>query len=133
MSKDIADFYLHLKDEQNKVLYEKTLAYDTRIGNITSEVLEKIDFEKKVVLCIYAKNSEEIILTFDENQCIQIPKNFNTVIKKYNKRPSTFFKIFEMDKKNIGRNAIALSSATKFFINLPLAALFSLISFYLFA
>lgn len=133
MSKDIADFYLHLKDEQNKVLYEKTLAYDTRIGNITSEILEKIDFEQKVVLCIFAKNSEEIILTFDEIQCIQIPKNFNTVIKKYNKRPSTFFKIFEMDKKNIGRNAIALSSATKFFINLPLATLFSLISFYLFA
>lgn len=133
MSKDIADFYLHLKDEQNKVLYEKTLAYDTRIGNITSETLEKIDFEQKVVLCIFAKNSEEIILTFDENQCIQIPKNFNTVMKKYNKRPSTFFKIFEMDKKNIGRNAIALSSATKFFINLPLAALLSLISFYLFA
>ena len=133
MSKDIADFYLHLKDEQNKVLFEKTLAYDTRIGNITSEILEKIDFEKKVVLCIFAKNSEEIILTFDENQCIQIPKNFNTVMKKYNKRPSTFFKIFEMDKKNIGRNAIALSSATNFFINLPLTTLLSLISFYLFA
>lgn len=133
MSKDIADFYLHLKDEQNKVLYEKTLAYDTRIGNITSEILDKIDFEKKVVLCIFAKNSEEIILTFDENQCIQIPKNFNTVMKKYNKRPSTFFKIFEMDKKNIGRNAIALSSATKFPVNLPLAILISIISYSLFA
>ena len=132
MSKDIADFYLHLKDDQNKVLYEKTLAYDTRIGNITSEILEKIEFEKKVVLCIFAKNSEEIILTFDENQCIQIPKNFNSVMKKYNKRPSTFFKIFEMDKKNIGRNAIALSSASKFSLNLSLATLLSLISFHLF-
>lgn len=114
-------------------MYEKTLAYDTRIGNITSEILDKIDFEKKVVLCIFAKNSEEIILTFDENQCIQIPKNFNTVMKKYNKRPSTFFKIFEMDKKNIGRNAIALSSATKFPVNLPLAILLSFISYYSFA
>jgi hypothetical protein len=78
---------------------EKTLAYNTRIGNITS-----------VDVCILAKNSDGVILSFDESQCTRMPSNFNAVMKKYNKRPSTFFKIYEMDKKNLGRNAIALTS-----------------------
>ena len=113
ISKDIADFYLHFRDGKNKILLEKTLAYDTRIGNISSTELEEIDFERNVDVCILAKNSNGVILNYDESQCTRMPSNFNAIIKKYNKRPSTFFKIFEMDKKNLGRNAIALTSGAR--------------------
>lgn len=127
VSKDIADFYLHFRDGKNKVLLEKTLAYDTRIGNITSVELEGIEFGRGIDVCILAKSSGGVILTFDENQCTQMPTNFNAVMTKYNKRPSTFFKIYEMDKKNLGRNAIALTSSARGILrNLPLMALLSL-------
>jgi hypothetical protein len=127
VSKDIADFYLHFRDGKNKILLEKTLAYDTRIGNISSTNLEKIDFESGVDICILAKNSNGVILNFDASQCTRLPSNFNAIMKKYIKRPSTFFKIFEMDKKNLGRNAIVLaSSANKLLKSLPLIALFSI-------
>lgn len=112
ISKDIADFYLHFRDGRNKILFEKTLAYDTRIGNITSVELEGIDFEKNVDVCMLAKNSDGVILHFDESQCTRMPSNFNAVMRKYNKRPSTFFKVFEMDKNHLGRNAIALTSGS---------------------
>lgn len=126
ISKDIADFYLHFRDGKNKVLLEKTLAYDARIGNITSPELEGIDFERGVDVCILAKNSNGVILNFDESQCTRIPMNFNGIMKKYNKRPSTFFKIYEMDKKNLGRNAIALKSASTTALNsITLIALLS--------
>lgn len=108
---------------------EKTLAYDARIGNISSAELEGIDFEKSVDVCILAKNSNGVILNFDESQCTRLPTNFNAIIKKYNKRPSTFFKIYEMDKSNLGRNAIALKSgATELLKSLPLIALLSISS-----
>lgn len=124
ISKDIADFYLHFRDGRNKVLLEKTLAYDTRIGNITSIDLEGIDFGKNVDVCLLAKNSDGVILHFDKSQCTRMPANFNSIIKKYNKRPSTFFKIFEMDKKYLGRNAIALASgANTILTSLPLITL----------
>lgn len=127
ISKDIADFYLHFRDGKNKILLEKTLAYDTRIGNISSAVLEKIDFGGSVDVCILAKNSDGVILNFDESQCTTMPTNFNAIMTKYNKRPSTFFKIYEMDKKNLGRNAIALTSGVQRIINcLPTIALLSI-------
>lgn len=94
---------------------------------MSSQALEKIDFEKNVDVCILAKNSDGVILNFDESQCTRLPSNFNAVMRKYNKRPSTFFKIYEMDRKNLGRNAIALSSGAKEILkSLPLALLLSL-------
>lgn len=127
ISKDIADFYLHFRDGKNKVLLEKTLAYDTRIGNISSSELEGIDFGGNVDVCILAKNSDGVILNFDANQCTRMPSDFGAIMKKYNKRPSTFFKIFEMDKKNLGRNAIALKSgAWRILGNASILALLSI-------
>lgn len=127
ISKDIADFYLHFRDGKNKILLEKTLAYDTRIGNITSSQLEGIDFDRNVDVCILAKNSNGVILNFDESQCTRMPSNFNAIMTKYNKRPSTFFKLFEMDRKNLGRNTIALKSrAPEILTSLPLIILFSI-------
>lgn len=89
---------------------EKILAYDTRIGNVTSGELEGIDFEQNIDMCILARNSDEVIVSLSDNQCTRIPSDFNGVMRKYNRRPTTIFKIFEMDKKNLGRNAIALKS-----------------------
>lgn len=113
ISKDIADFYLHFRDGKSRVLFEKIIAYNTRIVNVTSVEMEeaKIDFERSVDVCILAQTSDGVILHFDASQCVRMPSDFNSLMKKYNKRPSTFFKIYEMDKKHLGRNAIALKSA----------------------
>lgn len=105
---------------------EKILAYDTRIGNVTSAELEGIDFQRNVDLCILARNSDEVIVSLNDNQCVRMPQNFNAVMKKYNRRPTTMFKIFEMDKKNLGRNAIALTSGTKGLNHQFYAVLFAL-------
>jgi hypothetical protein len=112
ISKDIADFYLHIRDDGNKILLEKILAYDTRIGNFSTDELERVEFSRSVDLCILARNSNEQIVHISDNQCTKMPKNLNEVIRKYNRRPSTIFKVYEMDKNDLGRNAIALMSGS---------------------
>jgi hypothetical protein len=106
ISKDIADFYLHFRDAKNKILLEKILAYDTRFANVSGVELERIDFQQNVDLCILARNSDYTIVNIENNQCTRMPQNFNSVMKKYSRRPNNVFKVFEMDKKHLGRNAI---------------------------
>lgn len=106
ISKDIADFYLHFRDGKNKILLEKILAYDTRFANVSGVELERIDFEQNVDLCILARSSDFTVVNIENNQCTRMPQTFNSVMKKFNRRPNSVFKVFEMDKKHLGRNAI---------------------------
>lgn len=106
VSKDIADFYLHIRDGSNKILLEKILAYDTRFANVSSDELTTIDFQQNVDLCVLARNSDYTISSIEDNQCTRVPSNFNAIMKKYNRRPNSIFKIYEMDKMHLGRNAI---------------------------
>lgn len=132
ITKDIADFYIYLKNGNNKNLIEKTLAYDTRITSIASSELDALNFSDDIQLCILAKNSDGIILGLFESQCIKLPSNFKAVMKKFNKRPSTFFKIFEQDRKNIGKNAIVLSKGPTLVFSSFLTAIMSMRLIYLF-
>lgn len=111
ISKDIADFYLHFRDDKNKILLEKILAYDTRFANVSGTELAAIEFQQNVELCVLARNSDYTIVNTEDNQCTRMPQNFNSVMKKYNKRPSTIFKVFVMDKNHLGRNTIIHESS----------------------
>lgn len=121
---------MYLKNGDNKNLLAKILAYDTRITSIASSELDAINFDENIQLCILAKNSDGIVLGL--SQCIKMPINFNAVMKKFNKRPATFFKIFEQDRKNIGKNSIVLSAGSTLFINSILTAIITLRLIYLF-
>ena len=132
ITKDIADFYLHLKDAGNKNLIEKNLAYDTRITSIAGSELDAINFSDNVQLCILAKNSDGIILGWFESQCIKLPSSFNAIMKKFNKRPATFFKIFEQDRKNIGKNLIVFNSGSRITISSLLISIISMRLIYLY-
>ena len=123
---------MYLKIDNNKNLIEKTLAYDTRITSFSSSELDALNFSNNIQLCILAKNSDGIILGWFDSQCIKLPSNFNAVMKKFNKRPSTYFKIFEQDRKNIGKNAIVLSVGSTLVFNSFLTAIISLRFIYLF-
>lgn len=73
---------------------------------MSSDELTTIDFEQNVDFCILARNSDYTISSIEDNQCTRMPRNFNSVMTKYNRRPNSIFKIFEMDKTHLGRNAI---------------------------
>ena len=68
--------------------------------------LAAIEFQQNVELCVLARNSDYTIVNTEDNQCTMMPQTFNAVMKKYNKRPSTIFKVFVMDKHHLGRNTI---------------------------
>lgn len=124
ISKDIADFYLHFRDGKNKNLLEKILAYDTRFANVSSVELERIDFEQNVELCVLARNSDYTIVSIENNQCTKMPQNFNSVMKKFKRRPNSVFKVFEVDKKHLGRNSIVhATSGAKNYYNFTFIAL----------
>lgn len=110
-NKDISDFYLTIRNS-DKIYYEESLPYDTRLANISGSILEKFDFSKGLEICVLSKSSENFVLNTFDSQCTKMPKDLNSIIKKYNKRPSSFYKIYEMDKKHLGRNALALSIAS---------------------
>lgn len=122
-NKDISDFYITIRNK-DKVFYENSLPYDSRLANISGAILGKIDFKQDLELCVLSKNSENFVLNTFDTQCTKMPKNLNSIMTKYNKRPSSFFKIYEMDKRHMGRNALALSDASKLSFNTLLIAIF---------
>lgn len=73
--------------------------------------LERIDFQQNVDLCVLARTSDYTIVNIENNQCTRMPHDFNSVMKKYNRRPNSVFKVFEMDKKHLGRNLIMHSTS----------------------
>lgn len=121
-NKDISDFYITIRNN-DKIFFETSLPYDTRLANISGSILGKIDFAQNIELCILSKNSENFVLNTFDNQCTKLPKNLNSIMAKYNKRPSSFFKIYEMDKRHMGRNALALNSASTIRFNALLMAI----------
>lgn len=107
-NKDIADFYIIVRNKDNTILFEKYLAYDERIVEISEDELPK-DFHDHIEVCVLAKNSDggEIRSWFN-SQCFDLMTDFETVVRKFNANYNYEYSIVSPKKKIAGRSSSEL-------------------------
>lgn len=103
-SKDIADFYVNIRDGKSKVLVEHHLAYDTRVVDIRGDAISS-DYQNGLQVCVLAKNSDGTIGSWFDSQCFDLPSDFESVKRKYSQGYHAVYEILSSKKsrKSVGR------------------------------
>lgn len=109
-NKDIADFYIIVRNKDNTILFEKFLAYDERSVDILEEELPK-NFEAHIEVCVLAKDSDGAIRSWFNSQCFDLTTNFESVVRKYNKNYNYEYSIVSPKKKTSNRSIDAFMSS----------------------
>uniref|UniRef100_A0A1B0GJZ8 Uncharacterized protein n=2 Tax=Lutzomyia longipalpis TaxID=7200 RepID=A0A1B0GJZ8_LUTLO len=82
--RDIADFYVLIRDEANAILFERHTSYDTRMVTIAKEEIFGTNGPQKAVqICVMAKLSTGNIERWFESQCKNLPENFSHETSHY--------------------------------------------------
>ncbi len=102
-NKDIADFYIIVRNKDNTILFEKFLAYDERSFEITEGELPK-NFNDQIEVCVLAKNSDGVIRSWFNSQCFDLTANFESVVRKFNANYNYEYSIVSPKKKVSGRS-----------------------------
>lgn len=108
-NKDIADFYIIVRNKDNTILYEKFLAYDERNVEIVEEDLPK-NFDDHIEICVLAKDSDGAIRSWFNSQCFDLTTNFESIIRKFNKNYNYEYSIVSPKKKSARSNDQSVSS-----------------------
>lgn len=103
-SKDIADFYVNVRDAKNKILAEHHLAYDTRSIDIKGDDISA-DYENGLQICVLAKNSDGTIGSWFDSQCYNLPTDFESIKRKYAPGYHAVYEILSSKKNR--RNKLA--------------------------
>lgn len=98
IKKDIAGFYVLIRNVHNRILTEYHLPYDKRITNIIGD--EICDGNcNNLELCALSKDSNGTINGWFDSQCIFLPNDFERIRNKYNDRSSQIFVIHSIRKQ----------------------------------
>lgn len=98
-NKDIADFYIIVRNKDNVILFEKFLAYDERSVEIIESELPK-NYADHIEICVLAKNSDGIIRSWFNSQCFDLTSNFENVVRKFNANYNYEYSILSPKKKS---------------------------------
>lgn len=115
INKDIAGFYVLIRNIHNRILTEYHLPYDKRSMNIIGD--EICDGNcNNLELCALSKNSNGTINGWFDSQCIYLPNDFERIRNKYNDRSSQIFVIHSVRKqiraKSVANRLDSRSSGT---------------------
>lgn len=80
-NKDIAGFYVVVRDQSNKILVERHVSYEVRRDSINGDQICDNDCNN-LEICILSKNSYGSINGWFDSQCKKLPKNFKTSNRK---------------------------------------------------
>lgn len=108
-NKDVADFYIIVRNKDNTMLYEKFLAYDERSVEIVEEDLPR-NFEDHIEICVLAKDSDGAIRSWFNSQCFDLTTNFESIVRKFNKNYNYEYSIVSPKKKAARSNDQFVSS-----------------------
>lgn len=103
-NKDIADFYVNIRNKENKILFENFLAYDERSIEILEEELPK-NFNNHIEVCVLAKDSHGVIRSWFNSQCFDLTDNFQSIVRKFNKNYNYEYSIVSPKKKSSERSS----------------------------
>lgn len=81
-TKDVADFYVYIRDQRNNIIFERTISYASRLTAIKGTDIVA-DESAQLELCVLAKSSADEV-NFLETQCVALPEDLDEVKRKYN-------------------------------------------------
>lgn len=81
-TKDVADFYVYIRDQRNNIIFERVVSYASRATAIKGVDIVA-DETAQLELCVLAKSSGDEV-NFLESQCIPLPEDLDAVKRKYN-------------------------------------------------
>lgn len=98
INKDIAGFYIVIRNAHNRILFEHHLPYDRRMDHIFgSEICEGNC--QHLELCVLSKNSQGSINGWFDAQCVYLPPNFEDIRDKYTINFSQIYVIHSVRKQ----------------------------------
>lgn len=98
-ARDIADFYINIRDSKGIIKYEQTLSYDTRRLEIKENDIPPLTNDGPYQLCVMPKSSADIINGWFPSQCPNLPINFDKIKNVYNEHYKSTFTILSTDKR----------------------------------
>lgn len=116
IKKDIAGFYVLIRNIHNRILTEYHLSYDKRSIKIMGHDICDGNCNN-LELCALSKDSNGTISGWFDSQCIYLPNDFERIRKKYNDRSNSIFVIHSLRKqiraKNVANHDLRSSGVTK--------------------
>lgn len=113
--KDIADFYINIRDKNNIILIEEHVPYDRRNRQIIGNDISS-DYSAPLQLCVQAKKSDGSIGSWFDTQCQNLPSNFEEVKKRYNENRDGVFTIISSKAQRNNERMRLKSGSMKTFI-----------------
>ncbi|XP_039748170.1 chaoptin isoform X2 [Pararge aegeria] len=79
-TKDVADFYIYVRDSSNKLFFSQDVAYNLRSLSINVDKDFATNLQKggKIEICIQAKSSSNFARKFFDSQCQIVPSNYDS-------------------------------------------------------
>lgn len=97
-NRDIGDFYVSLRDAKNAAYLEYYLPYDTRSIDIAGNTITN-EYTDQLQICVFAKTSGGMVRSLFDTQCVQLPKNFNDIKRRYNVDYNYAYTVFSNNMK----------------------------------
>lgn len=97
-NKDIAGFYIAIRNSRNEILVEHHVPYESRIDNIVGSNICQQNCQN-LELCIISKNSAGSVNGWFDSQCINLPDDFKSIQEEYTIYNDRIYVIQSLRKK----------------------------------
>lgn len=99
INKDIAGFYVVVRNTESKILLEHHLSYEYRFDQIIGSDICDGNNCRNLELCVLSKNSHGIINGWFDAQCVYLPNDLPKIMRKYSTSNSQIYFIQSVVKR----------------------------------
>lgn len=99
INKDVAGFYVIVRNTDSKILLEHHLSYEYRVDQIIGSDICDGNNCRNLELCVLSKNSHGIINGWFDAQCVYLPNDLPKIMRKYTARDSQVYVIHSVVKR----------------------------------
>lgn len=99
VKKDVAGFYVIVRNTDSKILLEHHLSYEYRVDQIIGSDICDGNSCRNLELCVLSKNSHGIINGWFDAQCVYLPNDLPKIMRKYTVRDSQVYVIHSVVKR----------------------------------
>lgn len=99
INKDVAGFYVVVRNSDSKILLEHHLSYEYRHDQIIGSDICDGSNCRNLELCVLSKNSHGIINGWFDAQCVYLPNELPKIMRKYSPNNSQVYVIHSVVKR----------------------------------
>lgn len=106
--KDVAGFYIIVRNADSKILLEHHLSYEYRVDQITGSDICDGQNCGNLEMCVLSKNSNGTINGWFDAQCIYLPNDLPKIMRKYTQNNGQVHYVHSVAKR-VKANTVATS------------------------